>query len=77
MQRQLEKIGDVVRLIAQKLEISAEMEVNDTSKSDKKEIYNTRVQRYRQSISVTHRIPNIQSPTSHTSSYEPLHTENA
>ncbi len=54
MQRQLEKISDVVRLIAQKLEISAEMEVNDTSKSDKKESHNTRVQRYHRSISVTH-----------------------
>jgi hypothetical protein len=34
MVQQLEKITDLVRLIVQKMEIPAEMEIDDTSKDD-------------------------------------------
>ena len=37
MHNQLEKITDLVRLIVQKMDISAEMEINDTSDGQKNE----------------------------------------
>jgi hypothetical protein len=76
MQRQLEKMTDLVRLIVQKMQIPAEMEVDDTSKGDKNESW-TKLQKLRQSINVTRRISHMQSSTSNTLSYDLLHTENA
>ena len=56
MVQQLEKITDLVRLIVQKMEIPAEMEIDDTSKDD------ITIQKLRQEFNTTRRFALI--PTS-------------
>ncbi|CAF1483084.1 unnamed protein product [Adineta steineri] len=54
LQHQLEKVTDLVRLVVQKMEIPAEIEVNDASKSDKNEKMK-KLQKFRHAVSVTRR----------------------
>ncbi len=63
MQRQLEKATDLVRLIVQKMEIPAEIEVDDTSKIDKNQI-KMRIQKFRQTFNTVRRFNQLQSSIS-------------
>jgi len=66
IERQLEKITDLVRLIVQKMEIPAEMEDNDTSETDKNENWI----KLRQTFNITRQFAQIQSTTSDSLSHE-------
>jgi hypothetical protein len=63
MQRQLEKATDLVRLIVQKMEIPAEIEVDDTSKIDKNQI-KMRIKKFRQTFNTVRRFNQLQSSIS-------------
>jgi hypothetical protein len=63
MQRQLEKITDLVRLIVQKMNIPAEIEVDDISKSDKNQM-KTKIEKFRQTFSAVRRFKQMQSSIS-------------
>ncbi len=69
MQRQLEKVTELVRLIVQKLEIPADMEIDDSSKSDKNESW-IRFQKFHQTFNIARRFSHVQSTTSDNSSHE-------
>jgi hypothetical protein len=54
MQRQLEKITDLVRLVVQKMEIHTEMEGDDTNRGGKNENF-MKMQKFRQTLNVARR----------------------
>jgi hypothetical protein len=60
MQRQLEKITDLVRLIVQKMEIPVEMEVDDASKNDKNNSW-MRIKKFQRTFNIARRFTHIQS----------------
>ncbi len=60
MQRQLEKITDLVRLVVQKMEIRTEMEGDDTHRDGKKENL-MKMQKIRQTLSVARRFSRARS----------------
>ncbi|CAF1429668.1 unnamed protein product [Adineta ricciae] len=60
MQRQLDKITNLLRLIVQKMEINTEIELDDRSKCDQpKECMN--IQKLRQAVNVKHRFSHLRS----------------
>lgn len=70
MQRQVEKLTDLVRLIVQKMEIPAEIEVDDTSSNDKNDVQ-MKMKKLRQTFSAVHRFqhfPSLSPPDSASSS---------
>jgi hypothetical protein len=71
MQRQLEKIGDLVRLIVQKMEINTEIVIDDRSKCDKNPM---RMSKIRNSISAARRFSVLQPSTNNKVSHtvEPI-----
>ncbi len=60
MQRKLDKITDLVRLVVQKMEISTEMEANDTNQSGKNENF-IKMQKFRQTLNVARRFSRLRS----------------
>jgi hypothetical protein len=62
MLRQLEKTNALVRLIVQKMEIPAEMEIDDASKCDKNE-NSMKMQKFRRTLNVARRFSRLQSST--------------
>ena len=54
MQRQIEKATELIRMIVQKLEIPAEIEVDDGAQSDKTAAV-VRLQKFRHAFSLTRR----------------------
>jgi len=60
MQRKLDKITDLVRLVVQKMEIRTEMEANDTNQSGKNENF-IKMQKFRQTLNVARRFSRLRS----------------
>ncbi len=60
MQRKLDKITDLVRLVVQKMEIRTEMEGDDTYRSGKNENF-MKMQKVRQTLNVAHRFARLRS----------------
>ena len=60
MQRQVEKLTDLVRLIVQKMEIPAKIEMDDTSSNEKNDVQ-MRLKKLRQTFSAVHRLQKFQS----------------
>jgi len=58
MQRQLEKITELLRLIVQKMEISTEIVIDDRSKCDKNDAC-IKVQKLRQTFNVVRRFSRL------------------
>jgi len=69
MQRQLEKITDLVRLIVQKMEIPVEMEVDDASKNDRNDSWR-RIKKFQRTFNAARRFTHIKSTTSDSLSHE-------
>ena len=69
MQRQLEKLTDLVRLIVQKMEIPAEVEVDDTSLSDRNDV-SIRMKKLRQTFSAVQRLQRLHSLPHQTLSHD-------
>ena len=60
MQRQLEKITDLVRLVVQKMEIRTEIEGDDSHRDGKNEKF-VKMQKFRQTLNVARRFSRVRS----------------
>lgn len=74
-QRQLEKLTDLVRLIVQKMEIPAEVEVDDTSSCDRNDVA-IRMKKFRQTFTAVHRFQRFHSLPYQTLSHDLLSSSN-
>jgi hypothetical protein len=73
MQRQLEKITDLVQSIVQKMEISTEIVIDDRSKCDNKDNC-MKTQQFRQTLNVARRIHRLRPSTNNNVSNTVRHT---